>query len=398
MKKNLVVCVTGGIAAYKSLDLISNLKKMGNNVTVIMTKHAMEFVNPITFETISQNKVVYDMFERPENYEVEHISIAKNADLFIIAPATANIIGKIAGGIADDFLTTTIMATKKPVLFVPSMNSNMYDNPIFSENVSKLKLLGYFFMEPDTGLLACGDIGKGKLPDPSSIAQFALNLLGDLEEKKNDLIGIKLLVTAGPTVEDIDPIRFISNNSSGKMGFAIANEAARRGANVTLVAGPVNLEADKEINRIDVRSTNEMSKAVNENFDECHAVIMAAAPSDYRVFNPKDKKIKKTQKDVQISLIENDDIIAGLGKKKGDKILIGFAAETENLIEYAKDKITKKNLDFIIANDVSKEGAGFNTDTNIISIIERDGNIKNYDIMSKKDAANIILDLLKINK
>jgi phosphopantothenoylcysteine decarboxylase / phosphopantothenate---cysteine ligase len=394
MKNHIVIGVTGGIASYKSLDLISNLKKLGNDITVILTRNAAEFVNPITFQTISQNKVITDMFDLPNNYEVEHISIGKKADLFIIVPATANIIGKIANGIADDFLTTAIMATKKPVLFVPSMNTNMYENPIYVENANKLKALGYFFMEPDDGLLACGDVGKGKLPDTKSITEFALSVLEKVSGIKQDLIGKNILVTAGPTIEDIDPIRFISNNSSGKMGFAIAEEALARGARVTLIAGPVDLVCSQGIKRINVRSTEEMANAVTENFENNNAVIMAAAPSDYRVEKPSKSKMKKTNEDIKISLIENRDIIGELGKRKGDKILIGFAAETNNVLEYATEKIKKKNLDYIIANDVSKAGAGFNSDTNIISIIGSNGSIKNYDIMTKSLAAKVILDLL----
>lgn len=394
MKNHIVVGVTGGIASYKSLDLISNLKKLGNDITVILTKNAAEFVNPITFQTISQNKVITDMFDLPNNYEVEHISIGKKADLFIIVPATANIIGKIANGIADDFLTTAIMATKKPVLFVPSMNTNMYENPIYVENANKLKALGYFFMEPDNGLLACGDVGKGKLPDTKAITELAINILGKFLERKQDLADKSILVTAGPTIEDIDPIRFISNNSSGKMGFAIAEEALARGAKVTLISGPVELVCNQGINRINIRSTEEMANAVNENFESNNALIMAAAPSDYRVENPSKSKLKKTSEDISINLIENRDIIGELGKRKGDKVLIGFAAETNNVLEYATEKIKKKNLDYIIANDVSKIGAGFNSDTNIISIIGKNGLIKNYDIMTKTLAANLILDLL----
>ena len=394
MKNNIVIGVTGGIAAYKSLDLISILKKMGNEITVILTKNAMEFVNPITFQTISQNKVITDMFAQPENYQVEHISVGKKADLFIIVPATANIIGKIANGIADDFLTTTIMATRKPVLFVPSMNTNMLENPIYVENVNKLKSLGYFFMEPDDGLLACGDIGKGKLPDPKSIAKEAVDLLDKLKESKQDLAGMKILVTAGPTIEDIDPIRFISNNSSGKMGFALAEEALKRGADVTLISGPVKLQCSLGIHRIDVRSTEEMRMEVNRNFENTDVVIMAAAPSDYRVEKPSATKMKKESKGIELKLIENPDIIAELGRKKGKKILIGFAAETNKVVEYAKDKIIKKNLDYIVANDVSKSGAGFNSDTNIITIIGKDSKTMDFDIMSKKDAANVILNLL----
>jgi phosphopantothenoylcysteine decarboxylase/phosphopantothenate--cysteine ligase len=396
MSKQIVVGVTGGIACYKALDVISKLRKLDHEITVIMTAHALEFVEPLSFQTLSKNPVITDMFAATDAWEVEHISIAQKADLFLIVPATANCIGKIANGIADDMLSTTIMATKKPVLFAPAMNTAMYNNPIVQENILKLKALGYLFIEPAEGLLACGDIGAGKLPDPENIVSEALKILYQAEAQSadKDLFGKRVLVTAGPTVEAIDPVRFISNRSTGKMGFAIAEAAYDRGAEVTLIAGPVNLQCSLGINRINVNSTSDMSQAVNDCYDKTDVVIMAAAPSDYRTMHFSDNKMKKTDKPINIDLIPNDDILAGLGKKKGNKILIGFAAETDNLEEYAQEKIKKKNLDYIVANDVTLEGAGFQSDTNIITIIDAAGQIKSYEKMSKRNAADVILDLL----
>lgn len=394
MKKHIVVGVTGGIACYKALDIVSKLKKLDMDVTIIMTKNAAEFITPLSFQTISQNKVITDMYDSSNAWEIEHISLAKKADLFIVAPATANCIGKIAGGICDDMLTTTIMATKKPVLFVPAMNSVMFENLIFQENVQKLKALGYFFMEPATGLLACGDIGIGKLPDPEDIIVRASQLLEDLSRRKQDLTGKKILISAGPTIENIDPVRYITNRSSGKMGFALAEAAFERGALVTLVAGPVILSCNKGIERVDVRTTAEMSSAIHKAFESSDVLIMAAAPADYRIAVTSHEKIKKFNGDLTLTFKENEDILASIGRIKGNKLLIGFAAETNDLIEHAIKKIAKKNLDFIVANDVTLEGAGFSGDTNIITIVKADGSMKHYPKMSKSQAANIILDLL----
>ncbi len=394
MKKQIIVGVTGGIACYKALDIVSKLKKRDMDVTVIMTKNAAEFVTPLSFETISQNAVIMDMFDSPDHWEVEHISLAKKADLFVIAPATANCIGKIANGICDDMLTTTIMATKKPVLFVPAMNSAMFENLIFQENVQKLEALGYSFMKPATGLLACGDIGIGKLPDPEEIVDYSCNLLFEIDKRKQDLVGRKILITAGPTIENIDPVRYITNHSSGKMGFALAEAAFERGSTVTLISGPVGLSCSKGIRRIDIGTTAELSEAVHDAFKDTDALIMAAAPSDYRVSSPSKEKMKKTHEDLILTFTENEDILASVGKIKGNKCLIGFAAETQDLIVHAVKKIERKNLDFIIANDVTQEGAGFSGDTNIITVIKSDGSIKSYPKMSKREVANIILDLL----
>ena len=398
MKKHVVVGVTGGIACYKAVDVVSRLKKQGLDVEVIMTKNACEFVQPLTFQTLSQNLVLGDMFEKPVKWDVEHIEIAKKADLFLIVPATANFIGKVASGIADDFLTTSIMATEAKVVVAPAMNTNMYENKIVQINIDKLKSIGYDFIEPASGLLACGDTGKGKCPEPEDIVKHVMNVLNE----KKDMIGKKVLVTAGPTLESIDPVRFISNHSSGKMGYAIAENALKRGAEVILVSGPVSITCSVGIKRIDVKSTEDMFKEVDGNYDWADIVIKAAAPADYKPAKVYTEKIKKVADDFVISLERNPDILLELGKKKGNKILVGFAAETTNLYEYAKGKIEKKNLDFIVANDVSAAGAGFKGDTNIVKIIESNGNITEYDMMTKKEVAeeiiNKVVEYIKITK
>lgn len=395
MQKKIVLGVAGGIASYKALDVASQLKKCGFSVHVIMTENACQFVRPLSFQTVSQNMVITHMFAEPKKWEVEHIELAKEADAFLIVPATANIIGKVAGGIADDMLTTTIMATKAPVIFVPSMNTNMYDNLIFQQNMEKLKGLGYHFLEPAEGLLACGDYGKGKLPSPNKIVEYTLETL-EKGKKEKDLLGKKMIITAGPTIEAIDPVRYITNHSSGKMGYALAKEASERGAEVVLVSGPVNLTCSKDINRINVKSTQEMFDAVKAHYDWADIVIKAAAPSDYKPEVISKNKIKKTKGELSIKLALNPDILMELGKKKGNKILVGFAAETNNILEYAKEKIRKKNLDMIVANDVSEAGAGFKSDTNIIKIIEANGNVTQYGIKSKSEVSNIILDKIKV--
>ncbi|TCO78976.1 bifunctional phosphopantothenoylcysteine decarboxylase/phosphopantothenate--cysteine ligase CoaBC [Marinisporobacter balticus] len=392
MNKNVIVGVTGGIAAYKAADVVSRLKKQGFNINVIMSKSAQEFINPLTFQSLSQNYVVTDMFDEHKTWEVEHISLAKKADLFLVVPATANVIGKIANGIADDMLTTTIMATKAQVLIAPAMNTNMYENHIVQENIEKLKALGYAFVEPQEGRLACGDVGKGKLAEPKEIVREAMEQLAS----KKELVGKKILVTAGPTREAIDPVRYITNHSSGKMGYAIAEMAASKGAEVRLVSGPTNLKKPFGVEKIDVDTTNEMYQAVLKSFEWADIVIKSAAVADYRPNFVSKNKIKKEDSDFTIQLTRNPDILKELGKrKKTNKILVGFAAETQNLLYNAKNKIKNKNLDFIVANDLTKEGAGFKSDTNIVSIIDRNGQIENYEKMSKKDLAEIILDKAK---
>lgn len=390
MSQTIVIGVTGGIAAYKILDVVSGLRKKGFTVHVIMTKNACEFVRPLSFQTLSNNYVITDTFEIPHTWDVEHIAIAKKADLFLIAPASANMIGKIAHGIADDMLSTTVMATKAPVLIAPSMNTNMYVNPIVQENIAFLRQKGYAFLEPDSGWLACGDLGKGKLPTPDTIINACLEILSP----KQDLKGKNILVTAGPTVEPIDAVRYLTNRSSGKMGYAVAQKAAKRGAKVTLISGPTQLNTPIGINRINVSSAIEMYDAVMEHFDEADAVIKTAAVADYRPSEKYEHKLKKSGDDLQLTLTRNPDILQALGKKKGNKILVGFAAETQNVTAYAMDKIHKKNLDFIVANNVAEDGAGFQSDTNIITLIDSAKNIQTYNKMTKQQAADIILDKL----
>lgn len=391
--KTVVIGVSGGIAVYKCLDVISRLRKLGVNVNVIMTKSATEFVAPLSFQSLSQNYVVCDMFEDPKTWDVEHISLAKRADVFLIAPATANVIGKIANGIADDMLTTTVMATKGKVLIAPAMNTNMYENPIVQRNISILKELGYNFVEPESGRLACGDTGKGKLATPETIVNEVVNLL----TKNQDLKGKNIIVTAGPTMESIDPMRFISNRSTGKMGYSIAAQAIKRGAEVTLISGPTNLTPPQNLKKlIRIESAEDMYNAVLNNMDENQIIIKSAAVADYKPKNYSDKKIKKTDDDLSIELDRNKDIAYEIGKIKKDKILVGFAAETNDLTENAKGKVKKKNLDFIVANDLTKEGAGFGVDTNIVKIIDKEGHITEYPKMTKDEVANVILD--KVNE
>lgn len=386
--KNILIGVCGGISAYKVCDLVSRLKKKEANINIIMTRASTNFINPLTFQSLSLNKVVSDMFDKPSYLEIDHISLAKKADIFVIAPATANIMGKIANGIADDMLSTTIMATKAPVVLVPAMNSNMYENPILQDNISLLKNYGYIFIDPVDGRLACGDIGKGKMAEPEFIEKFITSFLTSSSELK----GKKIIVTAGPTKEPIDPVRFISNHSTGKMGYAIAEKAANRGADVYLISGPTNLEMPIGVNLINVVSAKEMYNAIMSHYYNADVVIKSAAVSDYKPSEISSQKIKKEDEDLLIKLEKNPDILYELGKIKENKILIGFAMETQNLIENAKEKIKKKNLDFIVANDLNQEGAGFAFDTNIVKIIDKNGHVENISKMAKIDLADIIID------
>lgn len=384
---NIVLGVTGGIAAYKAVDVVSRLKKLGANVDVIMTKSATKFVTPLTFQSLSQNFVTVDMFAEPKKWEVEHISLAQKADIFLVAPATANIIGKVANGIADDMLTTTIMATRAKVIFAPAMNTNMYRNPIFKENMEKLKNLGYEFIKPASGRLACGDYGEGKMAEPADIVEYI-----KMYFEKRTLLNKKIIVTAGPTIEKIDPVRYITNFSSGKMGYSIAIEAKRRGADVILITGPTNLDKPDGIKVINISTTMEMLKAIEEYFDECDVLIKAAAPLDYRPEVVSNKKIKKQDGSLNIKFVRNPDILAHFGKLKKKQILVGFAAETDDVIENAIKKIKIKNLDLIVANDVTMKNAGFRSNTNIATIIDRKGHKENYPQMTKEELARIILD------
>ena len=386
--KSVVVGVCGGIAAYKVVDVVSRLKKLGTEVEVIMTAHAEKFVTPLTFRSLSHKPVITDMFEEPDQWDVRHISLAQKADLFIIAPATANMIGKLASGIADDMLSTTIMATKAPVLIVPAMNYNMYGNPVVQQNIEKLKALGYLFMEPDTGVMAEGTSGKGRLPEPHLIVETAVGIL----KPRRDLEGLKVLLTAGPTRESIDPVRYITNHSSGKMGYAVAEAAAERGAEVLLISGPVSIEKPVGVDFIAVTTAQEMYERVMKNYGACDIVVMVAAVADYRPAEVSDIKIKKSDDDLILRLEKNIDILKELGKVKGNRILAGFCAETNDLLENARKKVEAKNLDIIIANDVTMQGAGFGTDTNIIKLIKKDGSVIELPLMSKLSAAHRIWD------
>jgi phosphopantothenoylcysteine decarboxylase/phosphopantothenate--cysteine ligase len=386
--KNIVLGVCGGIAAYKACELTSRLKKLNANIDVIMTKSAAEFVTALTFQSLSLNEVITDMFEKPKYWEIEHISLAKKADIIVIAPATANVIGKLACGIADDMLTTTVMASKAIKLIVPAMNTNMYENLIVQRNIETLKQLGYNFMEPSEGRLACGDIGKGKMAEPEVIEAKIKELL----LTSRDLEGKTVLVTAGPTREAIDPVRFITNHSTGKMGFAIAEKAVLRGAKVYLVAGPSNLATPHGVDRIDVESALDMHTAVMKLMENADIIIKSAAVADYRPAEISNEKIKKSEDDLVIKLKKNPDILQELGKVKGNKVLIGFAMETQNLIENARAKVKKKNLDFIVANDLRTEGAGFAGDTNLVKIIDSQGKVEEIPLMRKSDLADIVLD------
>lgn len=393
--KTVVLGVTGGIAVYKALDIVSRLKKKNINVHVIMTEGAMEFVTPLSFQALSQNYVVHDMFMEPRVFEIQHISLAQRADLFVIAPATANIIGKMANGIGDDMLSTTVMATKAPVLIAPAMNCNMYDNPIVQKNIEFLKSMNYKFIEPGVGRLACGDYGKGKLAS----TELIIDMIDMLLYEKKDFKGKRILVTAGPTKEDIDPVRFISNRSSGKMGYAIAKAARNRGAEVTLISGPVNIEAPAGVNCINVYSAEDMYNAVINNVDNMDIVIKSAAVADYKPMNKSNIKIKKSEDDLSIKLTRSKDILKEIGNNKKKQIIVGFAAETNDIVENAKLKIQKKNLDMIVANDVLSHNAGFGVDTNSVKIITKNGEVLEIPNMPKSDVAHSILDaIIKIKR
>ena len=387
--KNIVLGITGGIAAYKAAELTRELIKGGANVKVVMTKHAVEFITPLTMQVLSGNPVFTDMFKQ-DVYDISHISLAQFADVIAIVPATANIIGKIASGIADDLLSTIVMATRSPKVICPAMNSNMYLNPIVQNNIANLEAHGYQFVTPACGELACGSEGIGKLPD---IPQIVEALEASLTLK--DLVGEKILVTAGPTREPFDPVRFITNYSSGKMGYAIATMACRRGADVTLISGPSSLPVPTNVHFIPVSSALEMRDAVMLHFEEATVIIKAAAVADYRPCIPAEQKIKKKESSLVINLEKNPDIIAEVGKRKGERILVGFAMETENLLENALSKLKAKNLDFIVANDLRETGAGFQVDTNIIKILKRDGSVEALPMMEKQNAADHILDCVK---
>ena len=388
--KTVVLCVTGGIAAYKAADLTSKLRQAGAAVRVLMTESATQFISPMTFETLSGYRTVVDTFDRNFAWEVEHISLAKAADVFVIAPATANVIAKAAHGIADDMVTTTLLATKAPVVVAPAMNTGMYDNPVTQQNLQTLRERGFHIVDPAAGHLACGDTGRGKLPDTPTLMhgiEKALTL--------QDLRGQRILVTAGPTQEAMDPVRFLSNHSTGKMGYAIAARAAMRGAEVTLVSGPTALAAPEGVQRVDIISARDMYDAVISRADRQDMIIKAAAVGDYRPAETAPEKLKKGDGELTVALARNPDILAELGRRKHPgQQLCGFAMETQNLLDNAADKLRRKNCDMLVANSLRDKGAGFGTDTNVATLLFADGRRETPPLMSKEDLADIILDRL----
>ncbi|MBR5302840.1 MAG: bifunctional phosphopantothenoylcysteine decarboxylase/phosphopantothenate--cysteine ligase CoaBC [Clostridia bacterium] len=385
----IVLGVTGGIAAYKACELLRLLQKRGMDVYVVMTKHACQFVAPLTFETLSGHPVAVDTFERPATWEVEHIALAKRADLFLIAPATANIIGKMANGIADDMLSTTVMATRAPVMIAPAMNTGMWENPATQQNIKTLVSRGVHVVTPATGHLACGDSGAGKLEDVNVIAERAIALL----EKKRDMQGLRVMVTAGPTREALDPVRYISNRSSGKMGYAIARAAMERGADVTLLTGPVAIQPPQGVKVVPFTTTQDLLNRALENVEVQDIIIQSAAPADYRAKGIAPQKMKKQGgADMVIELVENPDVAATLGKnKREDQTFVGFAAETNDVLAHAQGKLVKKNLDMIVANDVTAPGAGFDVNTNIVTLITKAG-MNALPLLTKDEVADHILD------
>ena len=384
--KTVVLGVTGSIAAYKIANLASSLVKKGANVHVIMTKNATNFINPITFETLTGHKCLVDTFDRNFEFSVEHVSLAKQADIFMVAPASANVIGKIANGIADDMLTTTIMACKCHKVISPAMNTNMFENPIVQDNLEKLRNYGYEVIDPASGYLACGDTGAGKMPEPTVLESYIMKNIA----MEKDMAGKKVLITAGPTMEAIDPVRFISNHSTGKMGYALAKIAMERGAEVTLVTGKTYIEKPDFVKIIDVKSAKEMFDAVDKEFDSQDIVIMSAAVADYRPKTVADEKIKKNDGEMAIELERTDDILGTMSKRKKNQFLCGFSMETEHMLENSKNKLKKKNLDMICANNLKVEGAGFGTDTNVVTLITENES-RQLPIMSKEQVANEIL-------
>jgi len=395
MGKEILLGVTGGIAAYKAVELLREMTKRGANVHVIMTENAKRFVTPLTFQTLSGNPVLHEMFRLLEGSKIGHVAMSDIADLMVIAPATANIIGKIANGIADDLLSTMVMAMDVPVLFAPSMNVKMWQSSFVQYNVERLKAYGYHFVGPSEGDLACGSKGRGRLAEIPEI----LEKIEDIFTEK-DFKGKRVLVTAGPTLEPLDPVRYLTNRSTGKMGFALAKMARRRGAEVLLITGPNYLTLPRnDIKIITVSSAREMYEAVMDNFEDYHVIIKAAAVADFRPKDTLAEKIKKADGTYLLELEQNPDILKELGKRKGERILVGFAAETSSLMEHAEAKLREKNLDLIVANDVTQPGAGFGVDTNIVRIIDSRGKVRNLPLLTKDEVADIVLDqILKIIK
>ncbi len=385
--KNILLGVTGGIAAYKSLELVRLLTKQNAVVNVVMTEHAEKFIGKMSFQALSGNPVLADTFDLASGVEIKHISLPDDASLAVVAPATANFIGKVAHGIADDLLTTMMLAMTKPVLIAPSMNVHMYENRIVRDNIARLKQYGYHFIEPNEGWLACGYEGKGRLAEPDQIVEEIELLL-----TKKDFQGRHILVSAGPTREYLDPIRFISNPSSGKMGYAIAKAARMRGAEVTLVSGKVNIRPPYGVHFIEVESAQQMFEKINSFFKKTDCIIMSSAVSDFTPSKTSPQKIKKTSEHLDISLDRTKDILTAVAKNKEDRIIVGFAAETENVEQYAREKLRQKNMDMIVANNVTEKNSGFEADTNKVVIINRDGTAEDFPLMRKSDLADVILD------
>lgn len=389
--KTVVLGVTGSIAAYKIANLASMLVKLNADVHVIMTQNATHFITPMTFETLTNNKCIVDTFDRNFNFDVKHVSLAKRGDLFLVAPCTANVIGKVANGICDDMLTTTIMATKAPVLFSPAMNTGMWEDPVLQDNLKKLQHYGYHVIEPVVGRLACGDTGSGKMPSEETLLEHILLHLA----REKDLKGKRLLITAGPTQEAIDPVRFISNRSSGKMGYALAKMAVLRGAQVTLVSGPVSIAPFAGIETVAVRSAQQMFEAVSERSAESDVVIMCSAVADYKPASYSEQKMKKSDNDMSIPLTRTQDILGWLGDhKQAGQVLVGFSMETENLIENSRRKLTKKHADLICANSIASEQTGFAVDTNKVTLITQE-NVTELPLCTKEETADLILDSIK---
>ncbi len=389
--KNIVLAVTGSIAAYKIAYLASMLKKSGAYVTVLMTKNAVNFINPITFETLTGNKCLIDTFDRDFEFSVEHVSLAKRADVVMVAPASANVIGKLANGIADDMLTTTVMACECKKIIAPAMNTHMYKNPVVQDNIKKLKGYGMEVITPDTGYLACGDVGEGKMPSEQTLFEYILREAGH----KKDLAGKKILVTAGPTREKLDPVRFITNYSTGKMGYAIARHCMQRGAEVTLISGKTQLEPPLFVHTVEIESAEEMFEAVKAYYQSQDIIIKSAAVADYRPLDVSMEKMKKKDGEMTLALTRTVDILKFLGEnRKEGQFICGFSMETENLVENSRKKLEKKNVDMIVANNLKQEGAGFGTDTNVVTLITKDGCLE-LPVMSKEDVAKHIIDTIQ---
>lgn len=393
--KKILLCVTGGIAVYKAVSLTSKLVQQGAEVKVIMSQSACKFVTPLSFQALSRNEVFTDTFEEKNPAVISHIDLADWADVVLVAPATANVIGKLANGLADDMITTTLLASTAPVWIAPAMNVHMYDHPAVKANMNRLASFGYRFIEPGEGFLACGYVGKGRLEEPETIVEGLLRFFKEGEQKP--LTGKRVLVTAGPTVEKVDPVRFFTNRSTGKMGYAIAEEAASLGAEVTLVSGPTQLPDPLNVNTLRVESAQEMFEAVLGLYEETDVVIKSAAVADYRPKYVSDIKMKKQDGDSVLELERTHDILKSLGERKKHQLLVGFAAETNNVEEYAMGKLRKKNLDYVVANNVTVPGAGFGTDTNLVTIFKKDGTSISLPMMTKRDVAFALLKEVATN-